>query len=43
MKEKMSKVLANFVLKIAKSAAGTASEWNVYQPKEPEMLKKITK
>jgi cyclic lactone autoinducer peptide len=43
MKGKISKVIADFVLKVAKSAAGAASEWSTYQPKEPEMLKKISK
>ena len=43
MKGKVSKAIAGFVLKVAKSAAGAASEWSTYQPKEPEMLKKIAK
>lgn len=43
MKGKISKSIADIVLKIAKSAAGAASEWSTYQPKEPEMIKKISK
>ena len=35
------KKMADIVLKAAKSAAGAASEWCSYQPKEPEMLKKM--
>lgn len=41
MKEKMLKRLANILFKIAVSASGAASDWNVYQPKEPEILKKL--
>ena len=39
----LAKNLANVVLKAAKSAAGSASDWNTYQPKEPAMLKTIAK
>lgn len=43
MKKIMAKKAAEVVLKAAKSAAGSASEWNTYQPKEPAMLKTIAK
>ena len=39
----MAKKAAEVVLKAAKSAAGAASDWNTYQPKEPAMLKAIAK
>ncbi len=43
MRNIMAKKAAEVVLKAAKSAAGAASEWNTYQPKEPAMLKAIAK
>ena len=43
MKKKMAKFAASIALKAAKSAAGAASEWNMHQPKEPALLKKILK
>ncbi len=43
MKKIMAKKAAEVVLKAAKSAAGSASDWNTYQPKEPAMLKTIAK
>ena len=43
MKNKVLKMASKIILEIAKSAAGAASEWNTYQPKEPEILKKISK
>lgn len=41
--KKIAKLAASLALKAAKSAAGAASEWNVYQPKEPASLKKLCK
>lgn len=41
MKELITKKVADLILKVAKSAAGSASDWNTYQPKEPAMLKNI--
>ena len=41
--KKLAKLAAALALKAAKSAAGSASEWNVYQPKEPASLKKLFK
>ena len=42
---KLKKVTADFVAKIAKTAAmsasGSASWWNIHQPKEPNNLKKL--
>lgn len=43
MKKHLIKLAANIALKAAKSAAGSASEWNVYQPKEPQKVKKLVK
>lgn len=43
MKKILAKLVANLALTAAKSAAGTASEWLVYQPKEPEKLIEILK
>ena len=39
MKKNIVKIIADVVLKAAKSAAGSASDWCSYQPKEPEALK----
>ncbi len=41
MKNNLAKKMAEVVLKAAKSAAGSASDWCAYQPKEPKMLKKM--
>lgn len=41
MREKLAKKMADIIFKVAKSAAGSASDWCTYQPKEPEMLKKM--
>jgi len=43
MKKRIAKAIANVALKAAKSASGAASDWNVYQPKEPSILKKMGK
>lgn len=46
MKKLTSKMLsktADFALKAAKTASGLASMAGTYQPKEPQMLKKICK
>jgi cyclic lactone autoinducer peptide len=39
----ISKLIAAIALKAAVSAAGAASDWCTYQPKEPEILKAIVK
>ena len=41
--KKIAKLLADTALKAAKSAAGAASEWGIFQPKEPASLKKLLK
>jgi len=41
--KKISKLIADIALFAAKSAAGAASQWNTYQPKEPALLKKLVK
>lgn len=41
--KKIAKLVANVALKAAKSAAGAASDWGTYQPKEPTNLKKLLK
>lgn len=41
--KKIAKLVANIALKAAKSAAGAASDWGAYQPKEPASLKKLLK
>lgn len=43
MKKKIANKLADITLKTAKNAAGSASDWNFCQPKEPAMLKTIAK
>lgn len=43
MKKRIAKLVADISLKAAKSAAGAASEWGAYQPKEPALLKKLLK
>lgn len=43
MKKKLAKMAADLALAAAKSAAGTASEWLIYQPKEPQKLIEILK
>ena len=43
MKKKIEKLIADIALKSAKSAAGAASEWHVYQPKEPAILRSLFK
>ncbi len=37
----IAKIIADIALKSAKSAAGAASDWGTYQPKEPIMPKDI--
>ena len=39
----IAKVVANIALKTAVAACGAASNWNMYQPKEPAMLKTMMK
>ena len=43
MKKTIEKLIAKTAIASAKIAAGTASGWNTYQPKEPRALKKIEK
>lgn len=35
----LATILAKFALVSARSAAGSASVWSAYQPKEPDMKK----
>ena len=39
----IKKLIAKSALASAKTAAGTASGWNTYQPKEPKCLKRSKK
>lgn len=41
--KKLAKILAALALYSAKSAAGKASGFNAYQPKEPACLKNLFK
>lgn len=41
MKQSLVKKMADIVLRVAKTAAGSASDWYTYQPKEPKMLKEL--
>lgn len=41
--KKIAKLAAFLAMKAAKSAAGAASDWNMHQPKEPALLKKLFK
>ena len=41
--KKLADVIAKLAMKTAVSAGGTASQWLVYQPAEPAMLKKLRK
>jgi len=43
MKKRLAEMTAAVALKSAKSAAGAASDWTIYQPKEPKMIKKMIK
>ena len=43
MKKAIAKKAAKIVMVTAKSAAGAASDWLSYQPKEPAALKKLQK
>lgn len=43
MRKTIAKLVASIALKAAKSACGEASQWNIYQPKEPAALKKLLK
>ena len=43
MKKAIEKLMAKTAMASAKIAAGTASGWNAYQPKEPVALKKMKK
>lgn len=40
VKKVIGKIIAKSAMASAKAAAGTASTWNTYQPKEPVSLKK---
>lgn len=39
-KGKVEKLIVNLTTKVAAASAGEASHWCMYQPKEPEALKK---
>lgn len=41
MKKIVGKLLAKAALASAKTAAGTSSSWNLYQPKEPKNIKNV--
>lgn len=43
MKKAIKKLIARSAIASAKVAAGTASGWNAYQPKEPLALKSVNK
>lgn len=43
IKENVLKLVAHISLETAKKACGSASWYDCYQPKEPEILKKIVK
>lgn len=40
MKKVIGKIIAKSAMASAKVAAGTASGWNTYQPKEPVLIKR---
>lgn len=39
-KSKVEKLIVSLTAKVAAASAGEASHWCMYQPKEPEALKK---
>ena len=39
----IDRIITTIAMKAAKSAAGAASDWNTYQPKEPASLRKVIK
>ena len=41
IKEKVAKPIAGISLKMAKVSCGAASQFGIFQPKEPEALKKM--
>ncbi len=41
--KKLAEIFASIALMAAKSAAGAASEWCTYQPKEPDALHEFMK
>lgn len=43
IKEKVAKAIAAISLKMAKVSYGSPSRYGMYQPKEPEALKKMMK
>ena len=43
MKNMFAKMVACIALKTAVAACGAASNWNMYQPKEPAILKTLVK
>lgn len=43
VKNAVLKAIAKAVLGTAKMACGAASPWDMYQPKEPEALKRLKK
>lgn len=43
LKTAVLKAMSKAVFKTAKKACGAASWWDLYQPKEPEALKRLKK
>lgn len=43
LKKTVLRTIAKTVLETAKKSCGAASTWDMYQPKEPEALKKMRK
>lgn len=43
LKATVLRATAKTVLETAKKSCGAASQWDMYQPKEPEALKKLRK
>ena len=43
LKETLLRAAAKTALETAKKTSGAASGWEMYQPKEPEALKKLKK
>lgn len=41
IKEKVAKAIAGISLKMVKVSCGAASQFGIFQPKEPEALKKM--
>lgn len=43
MRNLLARMVANIARKTAFAACGAASNWNMYQPEEPAMLKTMVK